>query len=216
MSQPAPSTFAIPPSLTPLAVPMSTYLASHPTHTAVLSGVLVFTKPKPKQGTAHAPSGGDDRAPPKILLLQRASHDFMPHLWETPGGSVDSDDATILHGAARELWEEAGLRVTAFRAVVGAGEVFGRGGGGGVEFAKVSFWADVEGLGDGDGEGEGVERKVEVEVKIDPDEHQRFVWASEEECRASRVGSLEIEFTSPAQRRTILEGFRVWKADREG
>jgi 8-oxo-dGTP pyrophosphatase MutT (NUDIX family) len=192
MSQAPPSNFTIPPTLSLFAVPMSSYLASHPAHVEILSGVLVFSKSK--HGSAHA--SGHDRGPDKILLLQRASHDFMPNLWETPGGCVDAEDATILHGAARELWEEAGLRVTAFRTMVGDAVVFGTSRTSrGVEFVKLSFLVDVE-----------AEADELLEVKIDPDEHQRFVWASEDECRPNRVGSLEIEFTSQAQQQTILEG----------
>ncbi|KAK4122358.1 hypothetical protein N657DRAFT_647047 [Parathielavia appendiculata] len=50
-----------------------------------------------------------DPSNPGVLLLQRASSDEDPDKWEPPGGACDDDDETILHAAARELWEEAGL-----------------------------------------------------------------------------------------------------------
>ncbi|KAL6895368.1 hypothetical protein HDV57DRAFT_511976 [Trichoderma longibrachiatum] len=34
----------------------------------------------------------------RVLLVQRAAHDSMPNLWETPGGAVDAGDASILVG----------------------------------------------------------------------------------------------------------------------
>jgi hypothetical protein len=59
-------------------------------------------------------------------------------------------------------------------------------------------------------------------VKLDPNEHQRYLWVSEEECRSHRVerdGALvEIKFTRPAQEETVLAGFRlrdVVKSDRD-
>ncbi len=64
-----------------------------------------------------------------MLLIQRAAHDSMPNRWEVPGGAVDDDDPSILHGAARELWEEAGLKAVRFTHIVTtekrAGEVPG-------------------------------------------------------------------------------------------
>lgn len=51
----------------------------------------------------------------KVFVLRRASHDSMPNRGEVPGGAVDAEDPTILHGAARELMEEAGLEATRFR-----------------------------------------------------------------------------------------------------
>ena len=68
-------------------------------------------------------------------------------MWEIPGGSVDRSDPTILHGLAREVFEETGLKLTKFV----------RGVGNGIEFAtgprkrwmKLSFDIEVEGGIDG-------------------------------------------------------------------
>lgn len=47
-----------------------------------------------------------------ILLLRRSASDTMPLRWEIPGGTVDTQDPSLLHGLTRELYEEAGLRAT--------------------------------------------------------------------------------------------------------
>ena len=46
----------------------------------------------------------------------------MSNRWEVPGGAVDLEDETILHGVAREAWEESGLKVTAIGPQVGTAE----------------------------------------------------------------------------------------------
>jgi 8-oxo-dGTP pyrophosphatase MutT (NUDIX family) len=144
----------------------------------------------------------------RLLILQRAPYDSMPNLWEVPGGACDFEDESILHGISREVWEESGLKVTALKRQVGAtgGPVFfttTRG----LKVCKFTFEAEVE--------------STEV-VKLDPNEHQRYLWVSEEECRSHRVerdGALvEIKFTRPAQEETVLAGFRlrdVVKSDRD-
>lgn len=60
----------------------------------------------------------------RLLLVQRSATDAFPLCWEIPGGSVDPADESVLHAAARELQEEAGLRATAF---VGCADRFGEG-----------------------------------------------------------------------------------------
>ncbi|KAG0648460.1 Nucleoside diphosphate-linked moiety X motif 17 [Hyphodiscus hymeniophilus] len=185
---PPPFTFTVPASLSALNVPMATFLQTHPSYDVLASGAFVFDSSN------------------RILLLQRASHDTLPNLWETPGGAVDASDSTILDGVARELWEEAGLVVKAFREQVGVGREFRTARKGLVVF-KVEIWVEVESA---------------EHVTLDPDEHQRFVWAMEEECKRGRVGRLgsaegdgdggfEIEFTCLEQQESILEAFRIRK-----
>lgn len=139
----------------------------------------------------------------QILVIQRASHDSLPNRWELPGGAVDDEDATVLHGAARELWEESGLVARHFTHLVTQGP-------GGAEeetfsnrartkkFARFSFAVEVE--------------SCEV-VKLDPNEHQRFGWVSEEDVKAMRVGDggLKLEITKEGVTNVILEAFRLRK-----
>lgn len=132
---------------------------------------------------------------PRILLLQRAASDSNPNKWEPPGGAVDDDDASILHAAARELWEEAGLRAARIGGVVGEPHFFTRSNGGNV----CRFNLAVHVL---------AEEGTELTATLDPNEHQRFVWATESEVRAKRAGSVDLDFVREDVERTILLAFR--------
>lgn len=196
-----PITFTHPPSLSPFAVPLPAFLASHPagaTIHGITTSALVFD------------------ADSRILLLQRAAHDSMPGQWECPGGAVDPEDATILDAAMRELWEEAGLRgkrVVRFVEEAGVqdqeggerleerGLVFSFVNRSGVfrRFYRVAFEVEVEG-------GEGG-RPV---VRLDPEEHQDYLWVGEEQVRSGRVGGRDILLTAGGKtERMVLEAMRV-------
>ncbi len=169
-------------SVSSFNVPPKTYLASLGEYDGIASGALVFDS----QG--------------RVLILKRAAHDSMPHLWEVPGGACDLDDKSILHGVAREVWEESGLKVSAFRHRVGSGGglvFFTRKG---LKICKYTFEVEVE--------------STEV-VKLNQNEHQDYRWVTEEECRSHKVEDegtvVEITFTTAAQEATVLEGFRLRK-----
>lgn len=53
------------------------------------------------------------------------------------------------------------------------------------------------------------------DVTLDPKEHQSYLWATEDECRARRKGDVELKFTTREQEASILEGFRSRKARRD-
>ncbi|CAI4219020.1 unnamed protein product [Parascedosporium putredinis] len=114
----------------------------------------------------------------RVLLVQRAAGDSMPNLWEVPGGAADAEDPTLFKAAARELWEETGLRARHLARVItegrdrAPGSVFTNSRGTKI-LCKFSFEIEVESC---------------EEVQIDPNEHQAYVWASEEEVRAGRRG----------------------------
>ncbi|GJC81054.1 hypothetical protein ColLi_03892 [Colletotrichum liriopes] len=138
----------------------------------------------------------------RVLLLQRAAHDSMPLLWETPGGAVDDEDASVLVACARELWEEAGLEAVEIVRVVSEGK--GKEPGseftnrtGTVVFRRFAFEVKVQ-----QAEGE------ELEVRTDPEEHADHVWASEEEVLRERVGEKDIPITNAQMASLILDGFR--------
>ncbi|KAI0126006.1 NUDIX hydrolase domain-like protein [Xylariales sp. AK1849] len=190
MAQPEPKPHVKPPAMDfeinePLAewtVPAQAWLTTNDKHWAGLcSGNLVFN-----------PSG-------KILIVQRASHDSMPDRWEVPGGAIDPEDASIVHGAARELWEEAGLVARRFNYMIPHGGVEGAPGqvftnrNGTRVFCRVAFDVDVHGF----------------EVTLDADEHQDFVWATEQEVSEQTVGERTITITHAAMKALILEGFRM-------
>ncbi|KAK3345926.1 NUDIX hydrolase domain-like protein [Lasiosphaeria hispida] len=189
---PAPKpAFKIDPSLTEWTVTPAAWLSTNHARLASLdytlhglaSGVVVFN-----------PAG-------RVLVIQRASTDSMPNRWEIPGGGVDATDASVVAGAARELWEEAGLVATRFSGLVTEGP-------GGRElqvfpnrdrtrwFCRFTFVADVESC---------------EAVTLDPREHQAHAWASEEEIKEERAGGKETPITVPEMKLLILEAFRLRK-----
>ncbi|KAK4446176.1 NUDIX domain protein [Podospora aff. communis PSN243] len=182
-------------SVSPWHVPMRQWLQERDpasTLTSVASGVVVFN--------------AEDR----VLLVQRASHDSMPNLWEVPGGAVDEEDATILHGAARELWEEAGLVLTRINRFIPEGRQDDR------------YEVKLEDLGYRFTNRAGTKLvcrfafEAEVEscdkVTLDPNEHQDYVWASEEEIRTQKIGDRGIPLTGPFGLSMLLTAFRLRKA----
>lgn len=182
--------FASSPSLSLYTVPLASYLPSNPapsgdSYEGIATGSLVIN---PKTS--------------RLLLLRRAPHDSMPLLWETPGGAVDPEDKSILHGAARELYEETGLAASRIGEPVGGiQEFFTRKG---MRMGKISFLVDVD-VQNGSPEDE------EIKVKIDPNEHVQFIWVTEDEARAKKAGEVQLEYTTQAQEETIYEAFRIWR-----
>jgi 8-oxo-dGTP pyrophosphatase MutT (NUDIX family) len=195
-------TFTHQPSVAALNIPAKEFTSTRKFISAAATGALVFSK-----------ATGEDR----VLLIQRAAHDSMPLRWEIPGGACDPEDETVLHGLARELWEEAGLRLKNVERQVGQEDVFLTRKG--LAVAKVTFEVEVEtptpAASEGDG---GAVKEALPEVVLDPNEHARFLWATEEECRLGKVTVLsdsgenevvDIPFTKKIQRETILLGFKL-------
>ena len=61
-----------------------------------------------------------------VLILKRRADDFMPNLWEVPGGHVDPGES-IEEAAARELQEETGWRLLSLGPLVSVFEYDGEG-----------------------------------------------------------------------------------------
>ncbi len=190
-------TFTHQPAVADLNVPATAFLSTRPLIRGAATGALVFSR-----------ATGQDR----VLLIQRAAHDSMPLRWEVPGGACDLEDETMLHGLARELWEEAGLRMTNVVRQVGKEQAFLTRRGFGV--TKVTCEVEVEKPGTTVG-GSG---EVHPEVVLDPNEHARSVWATEEECLGEKVEVqgeagesevIEIKFTTPDQKKAVLLGFKL-------
>lgn len=118
----------------------------------------------------------------------------MPNRWEVPGGACDDEDESILHGVARELWEEAGLKATYIEPPLREPHFFTSRSG--KSICKFVFVVQVEQGTDG-----------HLDVKLDPEEHQRFVWASQAEVKAKKVGDVELEFTTQDLENTVLQSF---------
>ncbi len=195
------------PAVAALNIPAKSFVTARPLITGAATGALVFSR---------GPAGED-----RVLLIQRAPHDSMPLRWEIPGGACDWDDETMLHGLARELWEEAGLRLRSVVRQVGEERTFLTRRGLGV--VKVVFEVEVETSAEA-GSGEDVVPEVVPAVVLDPNEHVRFLWATEEECRAGKVAVLgssgesegvDIEFTTADERAVILLGLQLRRESRE-
>jgi 8-oxo-dGTP pyrophosphatase MutT (NUDIX family) len=117
---------------------------------------------------------------------------------EIPGGKVDDTDKTILHAAARELREEAGLEATrVLRKVTQFTFRDERPGRPTKTWLKTIFEMEVPNLD---------------EVVLDPVEHQKFLWASEEEIVNDAVGEVKLKYISPSNKAVKLEAFRMRRA----
>lgn len=131
-------------------------------------------------------------------------------MWEIPGGAVDQEDPTILHGAARELFEEAGLKARHIRRVL---TDIGQDG----KPAQRYTFVTRRGLSCC---GWAFEAEVSLEdmeggVKLHPDEHEDYVWASEEEVVAGAVGDKKIPLVAERMKLVILNAFKQRKLNGE-
>ncbi|KAM0323126.1 hypothetical protein ACHAQA_008976 [Verticillium albo-atrum] len=136
----------------------------------------------------HAPT-------PRILLLQRSPAEFLADRWELPGGSADPSDPSLAAAATRELHEETALRARTVTSFLGSYSWMDNG----RPWRKLSFVVEVEG---GDG-------AAPPPVGLDPEEHQDFVWAAEEEVRIDLAGGRRLEWTSDEQKVDVLKAFEM-------
>ncbi|KAF3039729.1 hypothetical protein E8E12_005888 [Didymella heteroderae] len=168
-------------SVAEFAVSKDAYLEAHPDAAfklvATAALVLNFSLPEPR-----------------ILLLQRAASDSYPGKWEPPGGAVDDEDLSILHAAARELWEETGLQASHIGGLVGDPRFFSRSNGD--QICRFTFAVHVLS-----------ENGSVLTAKLDPKEHQAHVWATEAEIKAGSTGVTQLEFVQDEVKRTVLSAF---------
>ncbi|KAF4997997.1 hypothetical protein FDECE_11920 [Fusarium decemcellulare] len=196
-----PISYTTSPTLHAFSSPRAAFIAANPPIHDLIVGAVVTNQ----QG--------------RILLVRRAPHDSWPLQWEVPGGSVDDEDADFVAAVVRELWEETGLRAKHVKSVVrlapeeepktvdvletglemlGDVLVFSVKE---VIWGKLTAWVDVESCDT---------------VTICDDEHVEFAWVTEEETRDRKFNDgRELDFVSEGVRRTVLEGFRLWKEEQE-
>ncbi|TKW50194.1 hypothetical protein CTA1_6566 [Colletotrichum tanaceti] len=205
-------------------------------HRLCVGAAVISTSSSANNGNNNNNNSNIIIIPPRVLLLQRSALEkALPHRWELPGGAAEPRDGDALAAAARELWEETGLRAARFAALVGAYQWDGAGdsapatavpgdqawclpGGRGVGIAesveadpraevvagrrdawrKYTYLVEVE-----------VEAEAEVVVVVDPEEHEAFVWATEDEARAGRCGDVVLDWTSENQRLDVLKAFEM-------
>ena len=182
MAEKATFDFTYHPSLADFTVSNQAYLAthSHGSFDAIGTAVVVLAS--------------SNASAPRVFLLQRAAHDSYPGKWEPPGGACDDEDESILHSAARELWEESGLEAARFDGIVGDAHFFASTSG--RKVCRFSFAVHVKSGGD-----------ALPAAKIDPNEHQNCVWATEDEVKARKAEGVDLDFTTKQVESTVLLAF---------
>ncbi|KAH9896339.1 hypothetical protein F4778DRAFT_263513 [Xylariomycetidae sp. FL2044] len=202
------------PALSAYEISPSAYLKQH--HQEIqhlVAGAVVMHHHHPAAATKNNNHHQQNHHRVRVLLLQRSAHEFLPLRWEVPGGQCEpARDASIVGAACRELREEAGLRAVEVTHVVEDRHDFADDVDGSV-WRKMTFLIRVEGdeeaggLGkEGNGNGDG---DSEIVVRLDPNEHEDYVWADEEEVRRDRVGDKVLDWTSPEQKKTVLDAFAL-------
>jgi 8-oxo-dGTP pyrophosphatase MutT (NUDIX family) len=182
MTAPPVFSFDYDPSVAEFAVPKQHYLAARPGASfgyIATSTLVVDTRLASEM---------------RVLLLQRAASDEDPNKWEPPGGACDDDDKSILDGAARELWEEAGLEAARISGPIGDPYFFTLDDG--KKVCQFNFAVQLVS-----------ERAIPSSVKLDPEEHQRSVWATEAQVKARKADGMDLDFTRSEVERTILLAF---------
>lgn len=210
------------PAVSSFNVPIPDYLASCSSQPDLLVASAAVFRPRP-----HSNPNGDGAAP-RILLLQRAATDYAPLGWEVPGGAAEPGrDATVLAAVARELHEESGLAAQCIVGLVDDETEFltgsGPGENGPVRWRKVTFLVevDVEESDGGEGGrevGVGIEARdtdgrggrSELQARLS-EEHCDYLWASEAEVLAGRVGNVEVVFAHADQKGILLKAFALQK-----
>ncbi|KAF2489467.1 hypothetical protein BU16DRAFT_531756 [Lophium mytilinum] len=143
---------SIPPDLEKYAITRAEFFKQNPHFDALAIGAVVYHKKR-------------------LLLIQRSATDRgFPNFWEVPGGGCEETDETILHGVERELLEETGLKAKRFVKLVAQLDWKDMRPGRTDRWAKVNVEVEVE----------GIEKEGDLEVVLAPEEHQAFVWATEE------------------------------------
>lgn len=130
----------------------------------------------------------------RVLLVQRASTDDYPDLWEVPGGSAD-DDETIVQCTIRELQEETGLVACEVTSMIREYELAEEG-----QESQQRKWKVFMFL-------IKLDPDEHLEIKLDPDEHQAYLWATAAEVQEGVCGNTELEGMSDNQKNAILASF---------
>lgn len=105
---------------------------------------------------------------PQVLLIQRAAHEQLyPDMYELPGGKCEEVDNTLLDTAVRETFEETAFRVTRILAEFPGFEYSTAKG----DARQFNFVVEVD----------GGSKKDPV---LDPNEHQAFAWADEDDYKS--------------------------------
>ncbi|KAK0108229.1 hypothetical protein ONS95_003049 [Cadophora gregata] len=222
----------IPTSLDHHSTTPSQWFTLHPRIARLCVGALIF-----RYNITTDPVTSAKTTTPQILLIKRAASDFLPNLWEIPGGSVESNDETLLHAVVREVWEETGLLVREINAQVwdlrvGEKRVVKMGKGDSDELhGKMEEKELVAVVGEKPGEGEveflGGKGEVwcklnfvvdagnvgEGEVVLDEEEHQDWGWFGRYDILedGEKGKGLRREFISEQAVQIVERGFEAFE-----
>lgn len=206
------ATFSLPPNLATFTASLKDFQESYDNATRLVIGAFIFSYGRPVTPLAQVNEEAEletTRPEPRLLLLHRASADAYGDLWDFPGGSVEESDENIVEAVKREVLEETGLQVTEIVECVGMHTWVDARPGRGIKWAKFSFTVKVAEGGDGKG----------PDIKLAEAEHQAFMWATEEDIKASleeREGALkfiameEIEIAAEAFKRFKSPDIEQW------
>jgi 8-oxo-dGTP pyrophosphatase MutT (NUDIX family) len=178
------ATFTLPPKLAPFTASLNGFQESCDSKTRLVIGAFIFSYRQPASEANTDAKLETPKAKPHLLLLHRASADAYGDLWDFPGGSVEESDETMVDAVKREVMEETGLQVTEIVECVGMHTWIEARQGRDIKWAKFSFMVKVAEASD----------EKDPEIKLAEAEHQAFMWATEEDIRASleeREGALK-------------------------
>ncbi|KAL8680132.1 MAG: hypothetical protein Q9186_003656 [Xanthomendoza sp. 1 TL-2023] len=217
LATPTPISITIPPALQSLAIPLRSFLTKNEKYDRLVCSAFIFAPPAAHHHHHHHLGESHSATPSRLLLLRRSATDTaFPNLWEVPGGSIDENDPTILHGLAREVFEETGLRLTRFVRLIGDGikwTTYPQDVKSTVtcQWFKLSFEIEVAEIGAFTHEQqqqEDVEGYLNsLPVDLDPEEHQEYAWVTEEEIRTFYNEGVGREIISKEQAGKMLEAF---------
>ncbi|KAF3480008.1 NUDIX domain protein [Arthroderma uncinatum] len=226
-------TFEVDPQLAEFDIPIHDFFSSKPEYTAFIIGAYIFSSGKgdeyytpqsPATSTAKTETKADTSDNPALsheamgttrphaLLLRRSLSDSLGGLWEGPGGSCDSTDATVLDSVAREVLEETGLHVSRIRKLVAVDQWNrDRGLASGPEkrgmAVKFSFAVDVH---EANPKADIFNPDWEHNIKLTPGEHERYRWVTEVDIKRYLAGEDEIKLTFPSTAANYLQAFDVY------
>lgn len=129
--------------------------------------------------------------PSRILLLERALCDTRPGYWEPPGGAAEDQDETPGDALKREVGEETGLQLSQVTHTLPT-QTWTRSKGredynwvGLPCIIKVSELETFESRGSSQRASQPVLKWEDI-IRLNPEEHQNFAWATEEEVRCDK------------------------------
>ncbi|KAK9238091.1 NUDIX hydrolase domain-like protein [Lipomyces kononenkoae] len=174
--------YSVKPSVEPFEIPAKTYVSQRAEIFGIVGAAIIIYNNR-------------------VLLVQRASDDDCPNLWEVPGGAANGDE-TIVQCAVRELREEVGLAASDVTDMIGEFEWTERESGSNEHgwrrtWKIFMFRVTIDNAG------------RNLEIRLDPQEHQAYVWATEANIQEDTCGNIKLKWISTNQKQAILAAFKI-------